>query len=60
MPGDGWFFVIAVTKLSNDYGRTRVLMWRTGLILKVKLASFECWFGAVIDAQMIAITKRAI
>ncbi len=32
MPGDGWCFVIAVKKLSNGYGATRVLMLRSALI----------------------------
>ena len=32
MPGDGWCFVIAVSKLSNDYGAIRVLKRCSALI----------------------------
>mgnify|MGYP003134930333 CR=1 FL=1 len=35
MPGDGWCLVIAVTKLSNDYGAVRVSMKCSALILMV-------------------------
>ena len=30
MPGNGWRFITAVTKLSNDYGAARVLTQRFG------------------------------
>lgn len=32
MPGNGWYFAIAVTKLSNDYGAGRVLVQRPEFI----------------------------
>ena len=35
MPGYGRSFVIAITKLSNDYGAVRVSMKCSALILKV-------------------------
>ncbi len=31
MPGNGWRFITAVTKLSNDYGAARVLTQRIDL-----------------------------
>tara|TARA_B100000749_G_C18370379_1_gene441452 strand:- start:890 stop:1081 length:192 start_codon:yes stop_codon:yes gene_type:complete len=31
VPGDRWCFVIAITKLSNDYGAIRVLAQRGAL-----------------------------
>jgi len=32
VPGDGWCFVGAVAKLSNDYGAARALKHRSTLI----------------------------
>lgn len=34
VPGDGWWFVIAVMKMSSDYGSTRVLAHLCALIKK--------------------------